>query len=194
MFSIPKENSRDNNPYIILVSVDRTIQGVVSAPVYTSASGETFAESALLLDMPYKDLLEIIQAVDGLDTMPIPWLLQFSFKAAQYGFSSETFLQIFMTRLCFPFVLFILCLVFSILAWNYRRGMGQIFTFPQIIILPVLTCIIYFFQQASLYLVKLMNCSMIAVLQIRAVPVILGALALMIAGLIFRFMLLRTTE
>jgi hypothetical protein len=183
---------QDGRPYIILEGLDRDKEGVISAPIYTPAPGDGVTANTLLLNLPYEDLLQIIEASSGGETMSIPSLYAFIPKAALYGFSSEVFLQTLMSRLCYPFVLIILFIVFAIFAWNYRIGKEQSFKLSWLIILPILTGVIYFVLRGTVYLEKIFNYVLIGLFPFYAPAMFIAFFSLFILGLSFRFLALRS--
>jgi hypothetical protein len=186
--------TEEGKPFVILAGLDRDNEGVISAPVYTPARGDSMTSHSMFLNLPYEDLLQIIEASSGPETMPIPSLYSFIPKASLYGFSSEVFLQTLMSRLCYPFVLIILFLIFAILAWNYRIERTQSVSFRWLFILPVLTAVIYFVLQATVYLEKIINYALISLFPAYAPALFIVIFALFILGISFRFLALHSGQ
>ncbi|MDR3283681.1 MAG: hypothetical protein LBS97_00700 [Treponema sp.] len=183
-----------NIPCVLLEGVDRDSKGVVSAPEYMSGSEQIPHQNTLYLNLPYEDLLQIITVCEGVERISMPELYRFIPNAPKYGFSSEVLLQVLISRLCYPFILVILFLVFAIFAWNYRANHGQLFKIAWLIILPALTGVNYFILEIVLYLEKLLNYTFIGIFHNHALFAVAGVLTLFIIGLSVRFLSLRSLE
>lgn len=145
-------------PYIILRSVDRDKEGILSVPVYTDTKCKN-SEGPFykLLPMPYEDFIMLGDASKGAELMHIGSLFNFVQKARQYGYSDEVFGQVLVNRLLYPLCILILLIIFACYAWNNRIGERTLFRFSWIISFPFFTAFFYIICKGFLWLYKLLN-------------------------------------
>jgi hypothetical protein len=185
MVSKPIGSSGESVPFILLEGIDRYKRGIVSMPLG--------GDSSVTLSILYKDLLQIVEASVSADTMFIPGLIDFVAKADGYGFSSEVFLQVLISRLSYPFILINFFLAFAILAWNYRIEKTQAFRLLWLTILPIFTAVIYFLLQSAVFVEKLLNYSLISIFHDYALPMVIAAQILLVVAFSVRFLSLHGT-
>lgn len=132
-------NTETPIPHLLLTSVDRNTQGIVSAPVYTH--GEEYASDKLVefLPMTLDDFNLVVEASAGPTYMNLASLFTFLPKADLYNFSSQLYGAVFLKRACYPFLLFVIFIFLAIQAWNFRLGESVIFRFYWVLIVPLFT-------------------------------------------------------
>ena len=96
-------------PYILLKSVDRFSSNRKVEPEYTFADdyNKKSEDNYVVLEMPYEDFNLIRQAAKGYQQMPIPSLIQFAKKAANYGYSSAIYSCALASRISYQLFLMI---------------------------------------------------------------------------------------
>ena len=171
----------DYVPYILLKSIDRNNQNLISTPLYTYASGEEASTPEYMLyPMPYSDFLLLEEATGKPQDLPLHTLFTLSDKAAKFGYSSLAFTNALPNRLLFPLYILILLIVVAICAWNYRIGSTLYFRMSWVFCFPLIIGIMYLFYKLAIFLFKLLNF---------AIAGIWGSGAL-IAGIVFYVLLL----
>jgi len=159
VISVPEQNLQV--PYILLKSVDRNTEGIVSEPLYRFAD-ETVGKTAdrpmtLTLPMPVEDIALIADAASGPGAMNINTLMKFVDKAPSYGYSAEIYGLALENHLLYPFRLFILLIFFASIAWNYRLLEHRVFKFYWIFFIPLFAGFMYFVLRCIDYLFTLVN-------------------------------------
>ena len=196
-----------NVPFIMLLSVDRDTQGIVSTPVYSDVeTGLTEAQveelglyvpdtsgmnathpihlstqNTLILPMPYSDFAVIDAASAGSDTMSIFSLLRFIPNAQNYGFAAEVFSNSLVGRFTYPLFILILFIFAAAVGWNYRIDDSKV-QFRTIWLLMVILYgfVTYLIVEVCGYVFNIMNYVLIGVFNNAAL-----VMAFFIYGVIF---------
>ena len=164
-------------PYILLVSVDRDLEGAIAKPevhYYTPEAENLYAyanKTSYIFTMPYDDISAVMSAAAGSDRMYLPDLLKFVPKTAQYGFSFEAFNQALIRRVVYPLFLLLIILFIAVLSWNYRIGQDTLFRFAWIFGMPFFSFFIYILMNCLTYIFALLNCAFTGMFGSLAMPV-----------------------
>ncbi|MCK9169297.1 MAG: hypothetical protein M0P01_02665 [Treponema sp.] len=145
-------------PYILLRSIDRSTEGIVSEPLYWYESNTAEIEKdQLILPVSYTDFELLVEASKGAEFMSIPALIQFVGKTVQYGYSEEVFGQVMLNRILYPLFIFIIIVCSAIFAWNYRISEKLMFKTVWVSAFPLLSILLYILFTGLLWLYKLFN-------------------------------------
>ena len=172
-------------PFVILQSVDRNTEGLVSRPFYSyeptglsdidaqnlgienQQKKEHSAQriplnikkaSSMVLPMQFSDFNLINAAACGAKEMPLPVLFKLLPRASRYGFSQEVFAQNLVQRGTFPFIMLIMFVFCACLGWNYRiENPDEIFKFKWTLLIPVLGFIMIVAFNIALYFFNMLG-------------------------------------
>ena len=164
-------------PYIMLVSVDRDLEGTIAKPevqYYTPEAENLYSfsnKTSYILTMPYDDISAVMSAAAGPERMYLPDLFKFVPKTANYGFSFEAFNQAFIRRVVYPLFLLLIILFTAVLSWNYRIGQDKLFRFVWIFGMPFFSFFIYIMMNCLTYIFSLLNCAFTGMFGSMAMPV-----------------------
>ncbi|MGN0729423.1 hypothetical protein [Treponema sp.] len=171
-------------PFVILQSVDRNTEGLISRPVYSytltglSASdagnlgildygpSALLAENAsdlpvssmMILPMQFSDFNLINAAAAGAREMSLPVLFKLLPRASGYGFSQEVFAQNLVQRGTFSFIILILFIFCACIGWNYRiENPGEMFRFKWLLLVPLFGFVMLVASNAVLYFFNMLS-------------------------------------
>lgn len=151
----------DYVPYIMLKSIDRKTEGIVSVPQKIENLPLCETDGFQILPMDYNDF-ELIQiASNGAEDMEITSLFPFVGKAEKYGYSSIVYAQSLFDRLLYPFSCLSVMILLAVFAWNARLKEGQTFKFKWIVMFPFLCAVFYIIYRIALILFKFFNFAML---------------------------------
>ena len=184
-------------PFVILQSVDRNTEGLVSRPFYSyeptglsdidaqnlgienQQKKEHSAQriplnikkaSSMVLPMQFSDFNLINAAACGAKEMPLPVLFKLLPRASRYGFSQEVFAQNLVQRGTFPFIMLIMFVFCACLGWNYRiENQDEIFKFKWTLLIPVLGFIMIVAFNIALYFFNMLSYVLVGLLGTNAV-------------------------
>ncbi|MDO5772894.1 MAG: hypothetical protein Q4P16_01120 [Spirochaetales bacterium] len=184
-------------PFVILQSVDRNTEGLVSRPVYSyepTGLSELDAQnlgienpqkkehsaksiplnikkaSSMVLPMQFSDFNLINAAACGAKEMPLPVLFKLLPRASGYGFSQEVFAQNLVQRGTFPFIMLIMFVFCACIGWNYRiENPDEIFKFKWTLLIPVLGFIMIVAFNIVLYFFNMLSYVLVGLLGTNAV-------------------------
>lgn len=131
------DDGKNPRPQILLRSVGRESDGVVTRPVVLEGSAPAQDQAVLLLDMPLRDFSLIVSANRGPASMIMTDLFRFSGRGKQYGYDSPVYLGEALTRLADPFLLLILSILSLVAGWRYRLGKDVLFKAWWILVVPL---------------------------------------------------------
>lgn len=156
------QKGTDSILYILLKSVGRNDEQQVWKPEYTYADGSSENKADYLLaPIDYKEFVKLEHSAGKPEQMPLTSLLSLAFKAKEYGFSAQMYLQILMNRCLYPlFVLFMILLLASF-AWNNRIGETQYFKFTWLLSFPLLIVAMLLYYEIGLFLFHLLNYTLV---------------------------------
>lgn len=190
------EKSWEYVPSVILQSVDRNTEGLVSSPVYSyepTGLSELDAKnlgaentlkkeyskriplnikngSIMILPMQFSDFNLINAAAGGAKEMPLPVLFKLLPRASGYGFSQEVFAQNLVQRATFPFIMLIMFVFCACIGWNYRiENPDEIFKFKWTLLIPVLSFIMVVSFSIVLYFFNMLSYVFVGLLGTSAV-------------------------
>ena len=149
-------------PYILLKSVDRKTEGVMSLPKKIKNLPFNEEKSFELLTIDFKDLTLIQYASKGEENMDISSLFNFVFKAEKYGYSSEVYAQSLFDKLTYPFFVLGVLLVLATFSWLGRLNEGATFKFKWIVMFPFLAVIFCLIYRVLLILFKFLNFALLS--------------------------------
>lgn len=190
------EKSWEYVPSVILQSVDRNTEGLVSSPVYSyepTGLSELDAKnlgaentlkkeyskriplnikngSIMILPMQFSEFNLINAAAGGAKEMPLPVLFKLLPRASGYGFSQEVFAQNLVQRATFPFIMLIMFVFCACIGWNYRiENPDEIFKFKWTLLIPVLSFIMVVSFSIVLYFFNMLSYVFVGLLGTSAV-------------------------
>lgn len=190
------EKSWEYVPSVILQSVDRNTEGLVSSPVYSyepTGLSELDAKnlgaentlkkeyskriplnikngSIMILPMQFSEFNLINVAAGGAKEMPLPVLFKLLPRASGYGFSQEVFAQNLVQRATFPFIMLIMFVFCACIGWNYRiENPDEIFKFKWTLLIPVLSFIMVVSFSIVLYFFNMLSYVFVGLLGTSAV-------------------------
>ncbi len=177
-------------PRLLLTSVDRKTQGVLSEPTVTSGTISMLDEIVTLLPMPLEDIELIIEATTGPQYINLASLYKFIPKANDYGFNEQIFSSYFIKRISYPFLLFTIFLIALIFAWNYRLQQDCVFRAYWLLIIPACTV---FFEISRIFIEYLNNLIALFCADFNnyiKIPIIIAFFSVLIVSLSMRFLFL----
>ncbi len=179
-------------PRLLLTSVDRNTNGLVSSPVFSLGSTTIIDDSVSLLPMSLDDFELIVKASVGPEYINLASLYEFIPKADQYGFSSQVYSAYFLQRVSFPFLVLSIYLFLAIQAWNYRLSNGFIFKYYWVIIVPLFTVVAEFIRVLISYGMILVSLSLAKLEGMWQIPATIGIYVAIIILFSARFLALHT--
>ena len=154
-YQVPVEKEKVKTlPFIILKSVDRENKNIAVAPV-NNLNGEKIEMTSVVLPLPYRDLLQIIDTAPGPDNMALNSLIAFCGKAEKYGFAKQSFIDALCNRLCFPLLFLIIAMISAICAWKYKISAQQMVHFWWLLLVPLFSVLYYFVLELGKFLQKM---------------------------------------
>lgn len=178
-------------PFIMLRSVDRETEGVISVPQVELKEGilsltilrennlkqlyldeekapETMPisyDSFMFLPMPYSDFETINRISVGAENMSLMELKKFIPSAKKYGFSKEVFTENLVQRGTFPILILALFIFCAAMGWNYRiEEEKTMFKFRWILLFPLYGIIFILSYDMCMYFFNIINYSMVGLL------------------------------
>lgn len=207
-------------PMIVLQSIDRNTEGLISKPSYSFApSGlpddimedehlsdpaeknrfpaKSFVRidnsSMMILPMPFSDFHLINEASSGAKRMSLVSLKKFLPRAAGYGFSKEVFIENLVHRGTFPFVLLVMFIFCACLGWNYRiENPHSVFKFKWLALVPLFGMVMTAFFRMVLYFFNVLNYIFVGMFGLGAVPVAAAAYAFLFLAVSVLFLSRKT--
>lgn len=185
---IVEKSNKKLLPCLILNSVDRNSPNYTVKPTYySSISLQDEAKSAFLLPIPFEDFLQITEAAQGADSMPLDSLAIFCSKAEKYGFKQEFFLQALCERLCQPFLFVIIALACAILAWKFRLNKKQLVHFWWLLLVPLFSVVSYFFLEIANYCMTMLTFALVYLVGYATFPIVIVSCLLIFVLFCFIF-------
>jgi lipopolysaccharide export LptBFGC system permease protein LptF len=133
--------------------------------------------------MPWKDFNLIVTANRGPESMSLLDLFAFVGKAEQYGFSRDLYLAEMIERLSEPFLMLIMSVLALILGWKFKLGQHTLFKAWWVLIVPLFPLLSLYAIETVRYLARLCIVVSLSLQQEYPLPLMLGFLALLFAGL-----------
>lgn len=155
-------------PLLILQSVDRTTEGLVSKPAYTFSPyyKDKTERNVAIIPMSFDDFALFSEASSGMSDMGILSLLNFIPRAKNFGFSEEIFTQALIGRVLYPMFVLIVLVLCAISGWNYRiENEDAAFKFTWLPVLPLCTLLALFLYKIGLYIFNLLNHVLVGLFQ-----------------------------
>lgn len=154
-------------PHIILNSVDRLSNGVVTSAVFfhkpVGVTNDTLDASSnnvkhLVLGMSMEHFLLLEQAAGGVESMSLESLLKLAPVARDYGYSSQVFSQAVLNRVLYPLFLLVCFMLIALIAFQYRLDTPTgVFKFKWVTVFPVICAIFVALYGLALSLFKMIN-------------------------------------
>lgn len=194
-------------PMIILQSIDRNTEGLISKPAYSFVQSglpeeimqdehftdlkeqSRFSEKAfvkienssmMILPMPFSDFHLINEASSGAKKMSLVSLKEFLPRAADYGFSREVFVENLVHRGTFPFILLVMFIFCACLGWNYRiEDPHTVFKFKWLALVPLFGLVMIAAFRIVLYFFNVMNYIFVGMFGLGAIFAAAAAYALL---------------
>ncbi|MBP5252039.1 MAG: hypothetical protein J6Z17_06465 [Treponema sp.] len=149
-----------NVPLIILQSVDRHTEGLISRPnfVYRSNAPKLDSENIMILPIDFNSLGAASELSATSKSMDIFSLLTFISKAKSFGFSEEIYMIQLVSRLMYPLFILIILVLCAVIGWNYRlEKVSMSFKFSWIFAFPVFMVVALVIFNSLLYVFNVMN-------------------------------------
>ncbi len=182
-------------PMIILRSIDRNSEGIMTKPEFSfvqsgipeeilrrenltdvakfppvKSHAKIQNESMMLIPMPFSDFHLINEASSGAGKMSLVSLNKFLPRASSYGFSKEIFAENLVHRGAFPFVILVLFIFCACLGWNYRiEDPEAVFKFRWLFLIPFFGAIMIAVFNIVLYFVDMLNYIFVGVFGLGAI-------------------------
>lgn len=145
-------------PYLLLCAVDRNEEGRKSVPSYKFGTVKNvIAQNQMFIPMLYDDFTALSNVNRSNDNINMLMMNKLKLKPADYGYSNEVVMQGTMLSIFYPFVILIILLLASSIAWNYRMMEIGLFKFVWIFIYPLINFIIFDVEIFAEFFIKLMN-------------------------------------
>ncbi|WP_407428380.1 hypothetical protein [Treponema sp.] len=192
------KDSFKNVPFLMMESVSKTGRTGRVFPVYEydadyAKEHTPYLNNYFVLGLPYSDFNLICDTGAGSVRMSLLALIKFLPKAKEYGYSYEVYNSDFVFRISYPLLALICCIFMACMAWNYRLKNSQLFKFKWIVVMPVLTILLYFILECSLYVFRMFSYALVIMLGGAAVFVTL-ALLILILFIVCMIFVSRTAE
>ncbi len=184
--------SSDLVPRLLLTSVDRSTQGVVSAPEFTVGEISDVDSILTLLPMSLDDFDLILDASAGPRYINLASLFSFIPLADDYGFSQQVYNSYLLQRISLPFLLIAIFIFMAIQAWNFRLEQNAIFRYYWILIVPIITVVAEFLRVLVDYGMGLISLSLAKLDGIWPIPATIGVFLILIVLFSIRFLSLHT--
>ena len=149
-----------NVPLIILQSVDRHTEGLVSRPkfVYRDNFSKLSSENVMIVPIDFEGLSSLAELSGASKNMDIFSLLTFISKAKSFGFSEEIYMVQLVSRVMYPLFILIVLVFCAVIGWNYRLEKVSIsFKFSWLFAFPIFTVIALVIFNSMLYIFNMMN-------------------------------------
>lgn len=152
------DEKTDYVPYILLKSIGRNDESLVSAPEYSFAAGvkEVKAES-ILYPISFELFRMIEESTGKPEGISMGTLFKLVSKASKFGYSSEMYGQNLLNRLLYPVYLLFLLVCMASFGWNNRIGESQYFRFSWVFSFPFMIFGQLLFYQMMMFLFRLLN-------------------------------------
>lgn len=157
-------------PLILLQAVDSKTRSVVVEPEYQFSNDVPSVQlNFLLLHMTISEFDLACKASSGPKGMNLSDLVSFIPMAANYGFSPEEYGTNYINRICYPLIIYIICILAAILAWNFKLDTNEVFKFRWIFVLPFFTFFVhlavqfFFFALSYVFFILVNKLSLIGV-------------------------------
>ena len=170
-------------PELLLRAIDRGREGADVVPTVISGAVPDSERNILLLDMPWEDFNLIVTANRGPDSMSLLDLMSFAGKAEQYGFPRDLYMAEMIERLADPFLMLIMSVLALILGWKFKLGQRTLFKAWWVLIVPLFPLLSLYAIETVRYLARLCIVVSLSLQQEYPLPLMLGFLALLFAGL-----------
>ena len=149
-------------PQVLLQSVDRNTEGLISKPEYVFADDyenrESVCTGLILLPMSFDDFSVISEASCGAENMSFVSLFSFLNKKWNFGYADELFNQCFLCRAMYRLYILILLKFFASFGWNYRiEDKNAHFKFLWLLVLPFFNMIVYVVLELCNYIYEIIN-------------------------------------
>ena len=174
-------------PFVIIKAVDRDNRNIAVTPL-NNLNGTELEFSSIVLPLPYKDLLQIIDTATGPENMPLNSLAAFTGKAEKYGFSKQDFVDALCNRLCLPLLFLVVAMISAIVAWKYRLSARQMVHFWWLLFVPVFSVLYYFILEVCKFFQAMMLYILSASLGISAMYVLAAVYLCIFVLLCIRFL------
>lgn len=144
-------------PYLFFHSVDRSDSTINIKPEIKYYNGYSLTfDSTYILPIPYEDFGMLCDASNGPETMPLISLFKFAENASIYGFSTEVYSQLLISRLTYPFLVMICFILAAIIGWGSRLFTNDAFKFRWLFMFPLTTLIAYIFLDILTYVINIL--------------------------------------
>lgn len=145
-------------PYILLKSVGRSDESLVSMPEFTF-NNQTVQNTKdyVFYPMDFSEFTKIEQSSSEPSCMPFFTITKLAFKSKSFGFSQEMFGQQVLNRCLYPLFLLVLLVLLASFAWNNRLTSGQYFKFAWFLSFPALILALFVFFDLCYFAFKLLN-------------------------------------
>lgn len=157
-------------PLILLQAVDSKTRSVVVEPEYQFSNDVPSVQlNFLLLHMTISEFDLACKASSGPMGMNLSDLFSFIPMASSYGFSPEEYGTNYINRICYPLIIYIICILAAILAWNFQLDTNEVFKFRWIFVLPFFTYFVhlafqfFFFAISYLFFILVNKLNLIGV-------------------------------
>lgn len=152
-----KTTSTKYLPYLFFNSVDRSDSTISISPEIKYYNGYSLTfDSTYIFPIPYEDFGMLCDASNGPETMPLISLFKFAENANKYGFSTEVYSQLLITRLTYPFIVMICFILAAIIGWGSRLFTNDAFKFRWLFMFPLTTLIAYIFLDILTYVINIL--------------------------------------
>jgi len=152
------DEKTDYIPYILLKSIGRDDEGMVSAPEYTFATGVKEEKSDSILYPVSFDLFKMIEDSTGNpNAISMSTLFKIVSKVSMFGYSTEMYGQNLLNRLLYPVFLLFLFICMASFGWNNRIGESQYFKFSWVFSFPFMILGQLLFFMMMMFLFRLLN-------------------------------------
>ncbi len=128
-------------PRLILTSVDRSTQGIISVPDIELGELSMLDETVTVLPMELDSFDLILDASVGPKYINLGSLYKFMANADDYGFSSQIYNGYFLKRISTPLLWFTIFILIVLIAWNYRLKADTVFRAYWLFIIPTFTVV-----------------------------------------------------
>ena len=179
-------------PYLMMESISKNDRGGRIAPVYEydadyTKQNEPYLSNYFVLGLPQSDFNLLCDATGGARNMSLVSLMRFLPRSRDYGYSYEVYDSSFVYRITYPLIILICCIFMACMAWNYRLKEAQLFKFKWIFLMPILTLVLYFVLEFTLYIYKMLDYALVIMLGAGAIYVSVALLVLILFIFCFIF-------
>ena len=157
------DNDGISRPQLILTAVDRAEDGLRKEPQVIAGSfppQDSPAPSVLLLEMPYQDMILLINSSLDAHLMTTHELLGFIRLAETYGLQKAVYLAEFLQRIAETFLVFIMFVIALVWAWKFQLRESRPFSAWWVVFVPLVAIACWYIiavvrYAASLYIMLL---------------------------------------